>query len=287
LEDRRTTVTPCAATWLLQEGDKHFTLQYTSQRPPSLLLEVLLFSSAVVTLRSPVRGALLLCWRWDWWMAIAVRKLGVIFICASINKSLASRIADDIHGEAWREKHADLLHSYGQQTIYIIKQLSSLLSKAPKIDKLLYSAHLHVHVKEEGDAAFFFPEMSKAIAWFPGSILSPKGQTFEQDRYLGTTASSTSCGVWDEHWESLQQWNPLIRFPCSSAIRVLQSSGSSLHSFRKDCIFSILLPVNSPALKLHFYSREVLVRRVHFFPDNQEARCLNQGLFSMFYSSVL
>lgn len=98
LEDRRTTVAPCAATWLLQEGDKHFALQYTSQRPPSLLLEVLLFSSAVVTLRSPVRGALLLCWRRDWWMAIAVRKLGVIFICASINKILASRIADDIHG---------------------------------------------------------------------------------------------------------------------------------------------------------------------------------------------
>jgi hypothetical protein len=53
----------------------------------------------------------------------------------------------------------------------------------------------------------------------------------------------------------LQQWNPLIRFPCSSAIRVLQSSGSSLHSLRKDCIFSFLLPVNSLTLKLHFYSR--------------------------------
>ncbi len=287
LEGSRTTEARCAATWLLQEWDKQFTLQSTSQRPPSLLLEVLLFSSAVVTLRSPVRGALHLCWRRDWWMAIAVRKLGVIFICASINKSLASRIADDIHGEAWREKHADLLHSSGQQTIYIIRQLFSLLLKASKIDKLLYSAHLHVHVKEGRDAAFFFPEVSKAISWFPGSILSPKGQTFEQVRYLGTTASSTACGVWDEHGESLQQWDPLIRLPCNSAIRVLQSSGSSLNSFRKDCIFSFLLPVNSLALKLHFYSREVLVRRVQFFPDNQEAGCLNQGLFSMFYSSFL
>jgi hypothetical protein len=140
LEDRRTTVAPCAATWLLQEGDKHFTLQCTSQRPPSLLLEVLLFSSAVVTLCSPVRGAPVLCWRRDWWMAIAVRKLGGIFICASINKSQASRIADYIHGEDWREKRADLLHSYGQQTIYIIKQLFSSLEASEDRQVIVFCA---------------------------------------------------------------------------------------------------------------------------------------------------
>jgi hypothetical protein len=46
--------------------------------------------------------------------------------------------------------------------LYIESNNSLLFS--PKIDKLLYSAHLHVHVKEEGDPAFFFPEISKAIS---------------------------------------------------------------------------------------------------------------------------
>ncbi len=45
-----------------------------------------------------------------------------------------------------------------------MKQVPSLLRKLPQIDKVLISVDLHVYTDEEGDSAFFFPEISKAIS---------------------------------------------------------------------------------------------------------------------------
>jgi hypothetical protein len=40
----------------------------------------------------------------------------ILFIFRHLKKIIA--FAGDIHAEAWRAQHADLLHSYGQQTMY-------------------------------------------------------------------------------------------------------------------------------------------------------------------------